>query len=105
MGKNIEQPDYDDKKKFLTSCIFRVKSEPSALYKCLGGFATNGINLTKLESYISGKNMKAARFYVDAEGHPHEKGMQNALDEMKFYTLEGSIKILGSYLRNIPTKI
>ena len=49
--------------------------------------------------------MKAARFYVDAEGHPLEKGMQNALDEMKFYTLEGSIKILGSYLRNIPTKI
>ena len=49
--------------------------------------------------------MKAARFYVDAEGHPNEKGMQNALDEMKFYTLEGSIKILGSYLRNIPTKI
>ena len=49
---------------------------PAALYKVLGGFATNGINLTKLESYISGKNMKAARFYVDAEGHPHEKGMQ-----------------------------
>ena len=53
MGKNIEQPDYEDKKKYLTSCIFRVKSEPSALYKCLGGFATNQVNLTKLESFQS----------------------------------------------------
>ena len=51
MGKNIEQPDYDKNKKYITSCIFRVKSEPSALYKCLGGFATNQVNLTKLESF------------------------------------------------------
>ena len=51
MGKNIEQPEYTTDKKFITSCIFRVKSEPSALYKCLGGFATNQVNLTKLESF------------------------------------------------------
>ena len=51
MGKNIEQPEYDKNKKYITSCIFRVKSEPSALYKCLGGFATNQVNLTKLESF------------------------------------------------------
>ena len=51
MGKNIEQPEFIDTKKFITSCIFRVKSEPSALYKCLGGFATNQVNLTKLESF------------------------------------------------------
>ncbi|MDC0447603.1 prephenate dehydratase, partial [Pelagibacteraceae bacterium] len=51
MGKNIEQPEYDKSKKYITSCIFRVKSEPSALYKCLGGFATNQVNLTKLESF------------------------------------------------------
>ena len=51
MGKNIEQPEYTAGKKFITSCIFRVKSEPSALYKCLGGFATNQVNLTKLESF------------------------------------------------------
>ena len=101
--KNI--PKYDKSKVFVTTIVFQMRSVPAALYKVLGGLATNGINLTKLESYISGKNMKAARFYVDAEGHPHEKGMQNALDEMKFYTLERSIKILGSYLRNIPTKI
>ena len=51
MGKNIEQPEFINSKKFITSCIFRVKSEPSALYKCLGGFATNQVNLTKLESF------------------------------------------------------
>ena len=56
MGKNIEQPEHNNKKKYITSCIFRVKSEPSALYKCLGGFATNQVNLTKLESF-SVKNL------------------------------------------------
>ena len=105
MSNKKHIPKYDKSKVFVTTIVFEMKSVPAALYKVLGGFATNGINLTKLESYISGKNMKAARFYVDAEGHPHEKGMQNALDEMKFYTLEGSIKILGSYLRNIQTNI
>ena len=53
MGKNIEQPEYTNDKKFITSCIFRVKSEPSALYKCLGGFATNQVNLTKLRKFFS----------------------------------------------------
>ena len=52
MGKNIEQPEFNKNKKFITSCIFRVKSEPSALYKCLGGFTTNQVNLTKLESFL-----------------------------------------------------
>ena len=87
-------------KKTVTTIIFEVRSVPAALYKVLGGFATNGINLTKLESYIGGKNMEAARFYVDAEGHPKSKPMLNALEEMKFYTTPKSIKILGSYNRN-----
>ncbi len=86
--------------KTVTTIIFEVRSVPAALYKVLGGFATNGINLTKLESYIGGKKMEAARFYVDAEGHPKSKPMLNALEEMKFYTTPKSIKILGSYPRN-----
>lgn len=86
--------------KTVTTIIFEVRSVPAALYKVLGGFATNGINLTKLESYIGGKNMQAARFYVDAEGHPKSKPMTNALEEMKFYTTPGSIRILGAYNRN-----
>ena len=74
-------------KKTVTSIIFEVKSVPAALYKVLGGFATNGINLTKLESYLGGKNMYSAKFFVDAESHPNSIQMKNALDEMKFYTM------------------
>ena len=65
----------------------------------MGGFATNGINLTKLESYIGGKEMNAARFYVDAEGHPETMAMQNALEEMYFYSEPNSVKIIGTYSR------
>ena len=87
-------------KKTVTTIIFEVRSVPAALYKVLGGFATNGINLTKLESYLGGENMNSARFFVDAEAHPTSTQMENALDEMKFYTMPKSIKILGSYPRN-----
>ena len=83
----------------VTTIIFEVRSVPAALYKVLGGFATNGINLTKLESYIGGKEMNAARFYVDAEGHPETKAMQNALEEMYFYSEPNSVKIIGTYIR------
>ena len=79
MGKNIEQPDYDDKKNFLTSCIFRVKSEPSALYKCLGGFATNQVNLTKLESFSVKNTFEQANFYLDIGGHLEERKVNKAL--------------------------
>ena len=85
--------------KSVTTIIFEVRSVPAALYKVLGGFATNGINLTKLESYIGGKEMNAARFYVDAEGHPETTSMQNALEEMYFYTEPNSVKVLGTYSR------
>ena len=83
----------------VTTIIFEVRSVPAALYKVLGGFATNGINLTKLESYIGGKEMNAARFYVDAEGHPETMDMQNALEEMYFYSEPNSVKIIGTYSR------
>ena len=62
MGKNIEQPEFKKEKSFITSCIFRVKSEPSALYKCLGGFATNQVNLTKLESFSVKNTFDQANF-------------------------------------------
>ena len=84
----------------VTTIIFKVRSVPAALYKVLGGFATNGINLTKLESYIGGKKMSAAKFYVDAEGHPDTQSMKNALEEMDFYSEPNSVKIIGTYSRN-----
>ena len=98
MSKKNQIPTLSSQK-VVTTIIFEVRSVPAALYKVLGGFATNGINLTKLESYLGGKNMKAARFYVDAEGHPKSESMKNALDEMQFYTMPNSIKILGSFKR------
>ena len=95
MGKNIEQPDYDKNKKYITSCIFRVKSEPSALYKCLGGFATNQVNLTKLESFSVKNTFDQANFYLDIEGHLEEFGVKKALEELGFHT--ETLDILGVY--------
>ena len=95
MGKNIEQPDYDKDKKFLTSCIFRVKSEPSALYKCLGGFATNQVNLTKLESFSVKNTFEQANFYLDVEGHLEQTNVKKALEELGFHT--ETLDILGVY--------
>ena len=95
MGKNIEQPEYTSDKKFLTSCIFRVKSEPSALYKCLGGFATNQVNLTKLESFSVKNTFEQANFYLDIEGHLEQPKVKKALEELGFHT--ETLDILGVY--------
>ena len=78
----------------MTSFVFRVRNVPAALYKALGGFATNGVNLTKLESYVGG-GFVAAQFYADAEGHPDQKALKLAMEELAFITHE--IKILGVY--------
>ena len=95
MGKNIEQPEYMANKKFITSCIFRVKSEPSSLYKCLGGFATNQVNLTKLESFSVKNTFDQANFYLDIEGHIEQTGVKKALEELGFHT--ETLDILGVY--------
>ena len=84
----------------MTTIIFEVRSVPAVLYKALGGFATNGINLTKLESYMLDGSMNAARFYVDCEGHPETDSMKLALEELQFYCTDGGIRILGTYLTN-----
>ena len=81
----------------VTTIVFRVRSVPAALYKALGGFATNGINLTKLESYMVGGSFEAAQFYVDAEGHPEDRGLKLALEELRFFCPEGAVRILGTY--------
>ncbi len=95
MGKNVEQPDYNKDKKYITTCIFRLKSEPSALYKSLGGFATNQINMTKLESFSVKNTFAQTNFYLDFEGHLDEKPVQNAMEELGFHTQ--SLDILGVY--------
>jgi len=95
MGKNIRQPEYDKNKKYITTCIFRLKSESSALYKSLGGFATNQINLTKLESFSVKNSFEQVNFYLDLEGHIEQKAVQKSLEELGFHT--ESLDILGVY--------
>lgn len=84
----------DKNKHFITSLIFEVRNIPAALYKCLGGFATNGINLTRLESYVN-ENFEAARFYIDIEEHSETKSFQNAIEELGFYAKD--VQFLGTY--------
>ncbi|MGE3064026.1 MAG: prephenate dehydratase [Hyphomicrobiaceae bacterium] len=79
----------------VTTFIFRVRNVPAALYKAMGGFATNGVNMTKLESYQLDGQFVATMFYADIEGHPDDRPVQLALDELKFFSSE--FKILGTY--------
>jgi prephenate dehydratase len=79
----------------ITSLIFRVRSVPAALYKSLGGFASIGVNITKLESYLVGGKFTAAQFYLDAEGHVDSPAFKQALEELRFFADE--INILGCY--------
>jgi prephenate dehydratase len=79
----------------ITSFVFRVRSVPAALYKALGGFATNGINITKLESYIVDGNFTVAQFYADIDGHPDQRSVRLALEELGFFSRE--VRILGVY--------
>jgi len=85
----------NDNSPVVTSFVFKVRSVPSALYKALGGFATNGINMTKLESYMVDGSFQAAQFYADVEGHPEDDGMKHALEELSFFT--DSMTMLGTY--------
>jgi len=82
----------------ITTFVFTVRSVPAALYKALGGFATNGVNMTKLESYLDGERFEAAQFYADVEGHPDQPALQRALEELRFFST--SLKILGVYPAN-----
>jgi prephenate dehydratase len=79
----------------ITTFVFRVRNVPAALYKAMGGFATNGVNMTKLESYMVGGNFFATQFYVDVEGHPDDRNVAFALEELAFFSKE--LKILGVY--------
>lgn len=79
----------------VTSFIFNVRNLPAALYKALGGFATNGVNMTKLESYMVGGHFTATQFLAEVDGHPSDPGLARALEELRFFTTD--IKILGVY--------
>ena len=79
----------------VTTFVFNVRNIPAALYKAMGGFATNGINMTKLESYQIGGKFVATQFYADIEGHPDDEPVRHALDELRFFSEK--VRILGVY--------
>ncbi|CVI60310.1 MULTISPECIES: prephenate dehydratase [Agrobacterium] len=79
----------------VTTFVFNVRNIPAALYKAMGGFATNGINMTKLESYQLGGKFVATQFYADIEGHPDDEPVRHALDELRFFSEK--VRILGVY--------
>ncbi|WP_102225952.1 prephenate dehydratase [Acidimangrovimonas sediminis] len=79
----------------MTTFVFRVRNIPAALYKAMGGFATNGVNMTKLESYMVDGNFTATQFYADIEGHPDDRNVQLALEELRYFTSQ--MKLLGTY--------
>jgi prephenate dehydratase len=84
-------------RKTITTFVFQVRNIPAALYKALGGFATNGINMTKLESYMVNGSFSATQFYADVDGHPKHPALERALEELAFVTQPKSLKVLGVY--------
>ena len=83
------------KKKVITTLVFNTRNLPASLYKALGGFATNGINLTRLENFFSNKNFEQSSFLIDVESHPEKGSFINAYEELKYYS--SKVKILGYY--------
>ena len=89
-------PDHSRRaERMVTTFVFRVRNIPAALYKAMGGFATNGVNMTKLESYIVGGSFTATEFYADIEGHPDDDAVRLALEEARFFT--SKLEIIGVY--------
>ena len=82
----------------MTSFVFQVRNVPASLYKAMGGFATNGVNMTKLESYMVNGEFSATQFYADIEGHPSQTNVRLALEELGFFSRQ--VKVLGVYPAN-----
>lgn len=94
LAREADVPVYDPADTYITSFIFQVRSIPAALYKALGGFATNGVNMVKLESYVN-PEFQVARFFSDVVGHPESRPLQLAMEELGFFAEE--VTILGTY--------
>ena len=95
MSREASMPDRGDGKGWVTAFVFRVRNVPSALYKAMGGFATNGVNMTKLESYQIGGSFSATQFYAEVEGHPDDAPLQRALEELGFFSTQ--VRHLGVF--------
>lgn len=94
-AKSQHKPDYIEGERYITTFLFRVRNIPAALYKAMGGFATHGINMLKLESYMLDGEFTATQFYIDVEAHLDAPKMQAALAELRFFSKD--VRILGTY--------
>lgn len=95
LSREPHAPPPNDGSLVVTSLVFSVRNIPAALFKALGGFATNGINMTRLESYMLGGRFAATQFFLDLEGHPEDRPLKLALEELHFFSRQ--VKILGVY--------
>ena len=95
LARERDYADPDEGKSYITALWFRLRSVPAALYKALGAFATNYVNLTKIESYISSHDFDRARFYIEFEGHGFDPRVMSALQEIEYYT--DTLHVLGSF--------
>ncbi|HEX8827623.1 MAG TPA: prephenate dehydratase, partial [Xanthobacteraceae bacterium] len=84
-------------KRVITTFMFQVRNIPAALYKALGRFDTNGVNMTKLESYMVDGSFAATQFYADVQGHPKQRALELALEELEFVSQPKTLRILGVY--------
>jgi len=96
LSKDYIIPTLDVKNRYITSMIFEVSNIPASLYKVLGGFATNGVNIIKIESYAGNGTLTISQFHIDIDGHPQEENVKNALEELAFFA--NSVKMLGTYI-------
>ena len=95
LSKKYLVPKFKKKKRYITSVIFEVSNIPAALYKVLGGFATNGVNIIKIESYAGNGMLSISQFHIDIDGHPQEENVKRALEELAYFA--NSVKMLGTY--------
>ena len=96
LSKEHIVPEFDEKNSHITSIIFEVSNIPAALYKVLGGFATNGVNIIKIESYSGSGTLTISQFHIDIDGHPQELNVKQALEELAYFA--NSVKMLGTYI-------
>lgn len=95
LAKEMEPIPFDESQAYITSILFKVRNIPAALYKALGGFATNGLNLIKIESYMDGKTLNSSQFHIDIADHIESQSMKLAIEELQFYASE--FRWLGTY--------
>ncbi|MDD2448766.1 MAG: prephenate dehydratase [Sulfurimonas sp.] len=96
LSKEYIVPRFEEHQNYITSILFEVRNIPAALYKVLGGFATNGVNIIKIESYSGSGTLTLSQFHIDIDGHPDEANVKLALEELAYFA--NSVKMLGTYI-------